>query len=197
MAKDAKGHGSESRGGASATAAPAYDGKPTWHGVMPGGKKVTNQAGNKISYASPGAAVAGAAHQAGVSQVGTKPMLPAESAASRELRLVADNDANLHRQSETPIRQNLGQKMDKGVYDSDKAATLWKYHADRAAQAYGEQHGSGAASGKQMFSPDVRREAAKNWESETRGSLKSGEYGNPYPAHQSNLRDAWDKKHGS
>lgn len=69
--KDAKGHGSEKHGGdASAAKAPAYAGKPTWHGVMPGGRKVTNQAGNKISYASPEAAVAGAAHQAGVNTVG-------------------------------------------------------------------------------------------------------------------------------
>jgi hypothetical protein len=66
MAKDAKGHGSEKRGGASAVAAPAYEGKPTWHGVMPNGQKVTNQAGNKLSYASPEAAVAGAAWQHGV-----------------------------------------------------------------------------------------------------------------------------------
>jgi hypothetical protein len=69
--KDAKGHGSEKRGGgASAAVAPSYSGKPTWHGVMPGGQKVTNQAGNKISYASPEAAVAGAAHTAGVNKIG-------------------------------------------------------------------------------------------------------------------------------
>jgi hypothetical protein len=60
--KDAKGHGSDKRGGgARAVAAPAYEGKPTWHGVMPNGQKVTNRAGNKLSYASPEAAVAGAA----------------------------------------------------------------------------------------------------------------------------------------
>jgi hypothetical protein len=66
MAKDAKGHGSEARGGARAVAAPAYEGKPTWHGVMPNGQKVTNRAGNNLSYASPEAAVAGAAWQHGV-----------------------------------------------------------------------------------------------------------------------------------
>jgi hypothetical protein len=58
--KDAKGHGSEKRGGASAVTASAYGGKPTWHGITSSGQKVTNQAGNKISYASPEAAVAGA-----------------------------------------------------------------------------------------------------------------------------------------
>ena len=117
------------------------------------------------------------AHAGGVEQVGTlpmKPALPPESSASRELRLFADNDAQLHRLSMQPIRDNLGKKMDKGVYDPQKAQTLWKYHADRAAQAYGEQHGSGASSGKQMFSPDVRREAAAHWEADERDDIKSG-----------------------
>jgi hypothetical protein len=58
MAKDAKGHGSETRGG-SAVRAPAYDGKPTWHGVTASGQKVTNRFGNPIAYASPEAAVNG------------------------------------------------------------------------------------------------------------------------------------------
>ena len=54
-----------------------------------------------------------------------KPALPPESSASRELRLFADNDAQLHRSSMQPIRDNLGKKMDKGVYDKDKIiATL-------------------------------------------------------------------------
>jgi hypothetical protein len=153
--KDAKGHGSDARGGAQQPQPPA--------------------------------------HTQGINQVGQQPLQPPESDASRELRLFADNDADLHRQSETPIRQNLGQKMDKGVYDPNKASTLWKYHADRAAESYGKQFGG---NGKQMFPPDVRREAAGHWERESRDSLKSGEYGNPYPAHMGNLRAAWDKKHG-
>lgn len=61
MAKDAKGHGSEKRG-ASAVDAPAYEGKPTWHGVTGSGQRVTNSAGNPIAYASREAAVSGAKH---------------------------------------------------------------------------------------------------------------------------------------
>jgi hypothetical protein len=174
--KDAKGHGSDARNGG-ASAAPAYDGKPTWHGVMPGGGKVTNSAGNKIAYASPEAAIAGAAHQAGVQQVGTAPnkVLPKESTDSRELRLFADNNADLYRQSMQPIRDNLGKKMDKGVYDPAKAATLWKYHADRAAQAYTKQIGSDGPHGSHgNFSPAVRREAAQHWEADERDDIKSG-----------------------
>ena len=166
MAKDAKGHGSDSRGGQS-------------------------------TYNTKTGKVDPPAHSAGINQVGSQPMTPPpESAESRELRLFADNDADLHRQSEQPILQNLGQKMDKGVYDPQKAATLWGYHADRAAQSYVKQFGGSTGAGTQTFSPAVRKEAAQHWEASNRDSIKSGEYGNPYPAHQSNLRAAWDKKHG-
>jgi hypothetical protein len=136
------------------------------------------------------------AHAAGVEQVGQQPLRQPESPESRELRLFADNDADLHRQSEVPVLQNLGQKMDKGAYDPAKATTLWGYHADRAAQSYVKQFGGATGAGRQTFTPAVRREAAANWEQDHRDSLKSGEYGNPYPAHQTNLRAAWDKKHG-
>jgi hypothetical protein len=115
-----------------------------------------------------------------VQQVGSQPkVLPKESADSRELRLFADNNAGLARQSLQPIRDNLGKKMDKGVYDPAKAATLWKYHADRAAQEYTKQFGSGSGSGNAHgshgnFSPDVRREAAQHWEADERDDIKSG-----------------------
>lgn len=140
--KDAKGHGSDSKGGS-----PGYNG------------------GNGPKVPTP-------AHATGVTQVGQQPMT--ESNQSRELRLFADNDANLHRQSMQPVRDNLGKKMDKGTYDPQKAEVLWKYHADRAAQAYGEQHGDGRGDGKKIFSPAVRREAAGHWEREERDDIKSG-----------------------
>lgn len=54
--KDAKGHGSNAR----AVNGGTYEGKPVFHGVMSNGQKVTNQAGNKIAYASAEAALAGA-----------------------------------------------------------------------------------------------------------------------------------------
>lgn len=57
--KDARGHGSNGRG--STAPAPAYDGKPTWHGITATGKKVTNNMGLPIAYASEDAARAGAA----------------------------------------------------------------------------------------------------------------------------------------
>jgi hypothetical protein len=149
--KDAKGHGSDSRGG----------GYPSLSDI----RKVDPNYG---------------AHSAGINQVGKTPMrppLPPESAASRNLRLFADNDANLNRQSMQPVRDNLGKKMDKGVYDPDKAVTLFKYHADRAAQAYAKAGGATGESNApwhQQFPPAVRAEAAQHWEADERDDIKSG-----------------------
>lgn len=156
MAKDAKGHGSDARGGGGGAQAPA--------------------------------------HQGGVNQVGQ------ESDASRDLRMYGDNDSDLYRQSYTPIVNNLGQKMDKGVYDSSSAATLWGYHADRVAQAlgkYNNQSGNDSRPWHQQFPTSVRREAAANWEREERPNIASGEHGNPYAGSaKTKLADAWNEKHG-
>lgn len=108
------------------------------------------------------------AHSVGVQSVGQ------ESTTSRELRLFADNDRDLHRQSLQPIRDNLGKKMDKGSYDPSKAEKLWGYHADRAAQAYHGQYGSADTPWHKMFPPSVRREAASHWERDERSDIKSG-----------------------
>ncbi len=138
--KDAKGHGSDGHGGGQLAAVmqrnPGY--------------------GNLQAKAD--AAKADAAHQAGVSQIGQ------ESPTSRELRMFADNNADLHRQSQVPIQNNLDKKAAKGIYDPTKATKLWGYHADRAAQAYTKQFGSSGDKWHQMFPPAVRREAAANWE---------------------------------
>jgi len=116
-----------------------------------------------------------AAHQTGVNLVGHKAVsLPPESSTSRELRLFADNNANLARLSLQPIRDNLGKKMDKGVYDPQKAETLWGYHADRAAQAYVKEHGSPGDKWHAMFPPQVRREAAAHWQADEAPDIKSG-----------------------
>lgn len=98
------------------------------------------------------------AHSTGVNEVGQ------ESSTSRELRMFADNNADLNRQSFQPVMSNLGKRADKGVYDPSKAEKLWGYHADRAAQAYTKQFGSAGDKWHQMFPPAVRREAASHWE---------------------------------
>jgi hypothetical protein len=103
-----------------------------------------------------------------------KKNLGEESSGSRELRLFADNDRDLHRQSMQPIRDNLGRKIDKGTYDPEKAKTLWGYHADRAAQSYVKAHGAPGEKWHQMFSPATRREAAAHWEADEYDDIKDG-----------------------
>lgn len=107
-------------------------------------------------------------HSTGVNEIGQ------ESSQSRDLRLFADNDRDLNRQSTQPIRDNLGKKMDKGSYDPSKAEKLWGYHADRAAQAYHKQFGSPGQVWHQAFPTSVRREAAGHWERSERSDIKSG-----------------------
>ncbi len=63
--------------------------------------------------------------------------------AVRELTLFADNDYDLYRMRKRPILINLGKKHQKGTYDIDKAAKLWKYFIDDAMKKYTKEYGSG------------------------------------------------------
>ena len=94
--------------------------------------------------------------------------------AIRELVLYIENDGQLYQQQGEPIMRNLTKKWDKGVYDHDKAKTLWKYYADTGAKKYGKEHG--ANDGFNMFTPAVRRavasELADNWHEELKAGNK-------------------------
>lgn len=92
------------------------------------------------------------------------------SAEAHELVLHADNDRHLHHGSHQPIIKNLKKKAKSGKYDPEKAKKLWGYHADRAAQSYHKQHGSG---GKwhHMFTPEHRKQAAAHWEAHHRSEV--------------------------
>lgn len=160
MAKDAKGHGSDAKG--------ASD------GFRPGVQPMTAEQAQSLLGRSPEvhAALTGS-HQSGVQQVGQRPLT--ESPASQNLRLTGDNDANLYRQSFQPVVANLTKKMDKGMYDPEKAKVLWGHHADRAAQSAAKQSGD-SRPWHQQFPPAVRREAAQHWEASERSAIKNGEY---------------------
>ena len=94
--------------------------------------------------------------------------------AIRELALYIENDGQLYQQQGEPIMRNLSRKWDKGIYDHDKAKTLWKYYADTGAKKYGKEHG--ADDGFNMFPPAVRRavasELADNWHEELKAGNK-------------------------
>jgi hypothetical protein len=88
--------------------------------------------------------------------------------------LYIENDGQLYQQQGEPIMRNLSRKWDKGIYDHDKAKTLWKYYADTGAKKYGKEHG--ANDGFNMFTPAVRRavasELADNWHEELKAGNK-------------------------
>jgi len=94
-----------------------------------------------------------------------------ESENARELVLYADNDEHLYRTSHQPIVKNLQRKHAKGIYDHEKATKLWGYHADRAAQKYHKEFGSG---GKwhHMFSKTDRMKAAKQFADQGKDELE-------------------------
>lgn len=80
---------------------------------------------------------------------------------ARELTLFAVNDGELYRSRVQPILANLARKVARGVYDADKALTLWRYAADDAAQRYTRAHGAPGPHGSYgCFSPATRRAVA-------------------------------------
>jgi hypothetical protein len=93
---------------------------------------------------------------------------------AKELVLHADNESHMHHSSEMPIKRNLSAKFRKGKYDHEKAPKLWAYHADRAAQSYSKRHGTPDQPWHKMFSPGVRKEAAKHWADRHHDDMKAG-----------------------
>jgi hypothetical protein len=95
--------------------------------------------------------------------------------AARELHTYADDNAQLHKTSHVPVAKNLEKKFKKGTYDHEKAKTLWKYHADRAADAYAKEHGSGQK-GHEMFSVADRKKAAERMANDHHAEMKAGNF---------------------
>ncbi len=93
---------------------------------------------------------------------------------SRELVMAADSDRDLYHQSLVPIKRNLQKKHEKGVYDHDKAKSMWMYHADRAAHSYARQYGDKDTPWHKQFPTSVRREAAAHWADVHRDNMKHG-----------------------
>jgi hypothetical protein len=105
---------------------------------------------------------------------------------ARELYLYAINDGDLYRQQREHIESNLRCKFMDGVYDSEKAATLWLRFADNAAQKYHKEFCGnrrralvleqwidiGKEQWFKMFNIDARREVATLMESEHHSEMK-------------------------
>src|SRR5688572_659731 len=62
--------------------------------------------------------------------------------AAREIELYADNNNQLYFSRRLPILKNLAKKYRKGIYDTEKAAILWRYYIEDAMQRYHREFGS-------------------------------------------------------
>jgi hypothetical protein len=98
------------------------------------------------------------------------------STEAHELYLFGVNDGRLYRNSAVPIMINLAKKIKKGTYDKTLALKLWKYHADRAAQAYVKEFGGNWHT---MFSINARKEAAKEFQDHYEDELRDTFNKNP------------------
>ncbi len=89
---------------------------------------------------------------------------PIDHIAATELKLFADNDADLYRQQKSYIEKNLAKRKAKGTYDPEKAVIAFGYLTDNAAKKYSKEFG------QTEFTKSTRMEAArqmaKEWELE-------------------------------
>lgn len=95
---------------------------------------------------------------------------------AHELVLHADNDSHLYKTSHVPIAKNLEKKFKKGTYDHEKAKTLWKSHADRAADSYAKEHGSPGQKGHHIFSVKDRKQAAEHFANYHHAEMQAGNF---------------------
>lgn len=92
---------------------------------------------------------------------------------AEKLKIFADNNKDLYDRSAVPVMQNLTRKFKKGIYDHELAKKLWKYHSDRAAKAYGKEHGN---DGFAIFSPAIRKEVAAEFADDFQVELEDGNF---------------------
>jgi hypothetical protein len=82
------------------------------------------------------------------------------SIEARELLLYIENDGDLYRQRIVPIQKNLKRKMDKGIYEPEKAIKLWMYLVQDGAKKYQKEFGNSKRFGS-MFSKQDKEQVAK------------------------------------
>lgn len=71
----------------------------------------------------------------------TKNMIYRPSAESEELLLYTRNTSRIYYNHTLPVLDNLRKKLEKGVYNSEKAVDLWYYVTTAAAKMYDKEFG--------------------------------------------------------
>ena len=80
-----------------------------------------------------------------------------------ELVLLAANDYDIYRARVEPITKNLQRKIEKGIFNKDKAAILAKYLMDDVAKKYAEIYSDKYTPWYKVFSVSDRKIAAEMW----------------------------------
>jgi hypothetical protein len=96
--------------------------------------------------------------------------------AAREIQLYADNDSQLYYQRRKPIILNLQKKYQKGTYDIDKAAKLWRYYIDAALQKYNKEFGSRGDKWFELLSVPDRNLLALDYAKSTKAEFDLGNF---------------------
>ena len=99
-----------------------------------------------------------------------------DSDAVNELDSFIMNNEDLYRRRFLPIISNLKRKIAKGIYDHDKAQTLWMYMVDDAAKQYVKDFGSSGTDVKDMFPKETRLQVAKVIADREKENIDQGEY---------------------
>ena len=102
-----------------------------------------------------------------------------DSDAVNELDSYINNNEDLYRRRFMPIISNIKRKIAKGVYDHEKAQTLWMYLVDDAAKAYIEEHGSVDQDVKDVFPKETRLQVAQVIADREKENIEQGEYNAP------------------
>ena len=99
-----------------------------------------------------------------------------DSNAVNELDSYIMNNEDLYRRRFMPIISNIRRKLNKNVYDHEKAQKLWMYLIDDAAKEYVKEFGSTQDDVATMFPKETRQEVAKIISDRELENIKAGEY---------------------
>ena len=99
-----------------------------------------------------------------------------DSDAINELDVYIMNNEDLYRRRFMPIISNIKRKMQKGIYDHEKAQKLWMYLVDDAAKQYVSEFGAADQDVKDMFPKETRMAVAKNLADREKENIEKGEY---------------------
>ena len=102
-----------------------------------------------------------------------------DSDAVNELDTFIMNNEDLYRRRFMPIISNIKRKLNKNVYDHEKAQKLWMYLVDDAAKEYVKEYGSTQDDVATMFPKETRQKVARVISDRELESIKQGEYDVP------------------